>query len=96
MTTQLPETAFIVDDTAKPGERIGIVRSVMLLPLKSTGYVLTDLDNPDDTLAQVEARVQILNLQIGIDDKTAIAMKIGSMFGERAAYRHLFGKGKGE
>jgi hypothetical protein len=72
---KFPELCFVVVLGNKPGERVGIVKR------GEVGYYRTDLDDAKSDLDALALYVATLNETLGVDQPTALAMEIGSMFG---------------
>lgn len=85
----LPEMAYVLVRSAKPGERIGLVKSADFVSGAGSDYYATDLDEPGDILVAAEAKVIAMNARLGVDSKQARAMQAGSMFGIESARSFL-------
>lgn len=72
---KLPELCYVHIWGAEPGGRIGIIKRGEM------GYYQTDFDSKTANQDLVEQVVNDLNQQLGITDKQAMAMQIGSMRG---------------
>jgi len=71
----LPEFAFVHVRGNKPGERIGVAERGEL------GYKQSQRDMPNENEAQVEARIEMLNTDLGVTKAQRMAMEAGSMWG---------------